>query len=399
MQIAFVNLEKIEPREKAGSMTQARFSYQGEFIAHQCVEMLGDSTVLRVFCDYHSDCVVEGNDNGLTYYQVKGLKNKLLTPSYFLNEALPDMFSNYVNANGKCKSFLATNAPMNSELKEVMVLKRNKVNDVANASDLQKLSNLISDWRQSALAVPAIERDYSEIVKLKDGLFDKFMLEFEIMDELPTFSEDITLGKKTLRDFNLLKLKTILDKAMGIGFVEQDVEEIYEMIENEVKYRSQLETRYNRYITRDMLFEKLKIPSYKKIYFDKSYEKEADKLENQSVLVGKLEKGKFDQDYIQNAKLVRCVTKYIRSELSKMNATAKLIDDFEYRLVNICLDVLEDHRRRSNGSLDAWSVFKDLESKLIQLARDQKYEKLCLDVDFVKGLIWEATSECKIRWA
>ena len=74
--------------------------------------------------------------------QIKGIKNKLFNVSD-LKKAIPDMFSNYVTAKGKCKCILVTNASLGRKLKTIMKYKENKNKNVANAKELSKLKPVV----------------------------------------------------------------------------------------------------------------------------------------------------------------------------------------------------------------------------------------------------------------
>ncbi len=377
-----MNLNKIEPRETAGSSTQARYSFQAEYTAYQCIQLLDNPELVEVSCDFHSDCFVKDNRDFIIFYQVKGIKNRLFTVSE-IKKAIPDMFSNYVTAQGKCKSILVTNASIGRKLKKIMKYKDNKHRNVINDEELIILNKIKNEWRK--------------LVKDPLNLFDKFFYEFEIESEIPSFSESKKTNKMTLRDFNIRELKAVLDRTLNNNYSLEDVSHIYDMIFAEVQLKSRLTTRYDRTITKKDLMKLIQIPSSQMMLFEKTFtEDEINKIKDQSILEGKLEKGGFSRHFIKNAKLVRCVSRYYREKASKFKSNRNLINDFEYRLNNICLDVFEKHSRKEK--YNSMEMLQEIEEKLIELSEKDKYEKLKFDSDFVRGLIWEATSQCKFRW-
>jgi len=243
----------------------------------------------------------------------------------------------------------------------------------------------------------ATKADWLTSVKDEKGLFGKFVEEFEIMDSFPSFSENAIEDNATLKRFNINWLKVVLDKTLNNNFSIEDATITHDIIYKEVEAKSQLTTRSNRFITKDQLLNKIEIPPFQRTYFNQKFTREEiDRIKDQTILEGKLEQGGFSSYFIKNAKLVRCVTLFSREKLSKIKSIGNLIDDFEYRLTNICLDVFEEHAQKS--VFNSHEMLNDLQNKLMALANDNKYRNLNLEPDFIKGLIWEATSQCKFRW-
>ena len=378
-----LNLEEIVPRERSGSSTQARFHYQKEFTLSQCINMLANPEIVKVYSDFHSDCVVKDNAGFHTFYQVKGITSKLLSESFFKREAIDDMFYNFSLADGDCRSVLATNADVDSELKKILEIKENLHKNIATNEEKQHLEAVKTEWQQAITG--------------SKSLFDKFVEEFEIQHNLPSFSETSIEGEMTLKAYNIKWLKEVLDKTLNNSFSIEDATLIHDMIFKHIESRTVLTTRSNRFITTEQLLDKIAVPPFQRIYFTHKFTpEEIDRIKDQTILEGKLEQGGFSPYFIKNAKLVRCVTLFSREKLSKINAVGNLIDDFEYSLTSICLDVFEDHVRRD--VFNSLEMLKDLQAQLMVLASDPKYKMLNLDHNFIKGLIWEATSQCKFRW-
>lgn len=345
--------------------------------------MLDNPEIVKVYCDFHSDCVVKDNKSFHTFYSVKGLKNKLLSISIFKKEALEDMFHNFALADGNCRSVLVTNASIDNELKKLLECKENHHKGIATPEEKKILQDTKTDWRP--------------LVKDEKGLFDMFVEEFEILHNFPSFSETDAENHITLRNYNIKWLKAVLDKTLNNNFSLDDSAIIHGMIYKEVERKSSLSTRSNRFITKEQLLDKIEIPPFQRTYFNQKFSKEEiDRIKDQSILEGKLEQGGFSSYFIKNAKLVRCVTLFSREKLSKIKTIGSLIDEFEYRLTNMCLDVFEEHARRN--VFNSHEMLKDIQEKLLTLANDAKYRNLNLDPDFIKGLIWEATSQCKFGW-
>jgi hypothetical protein len=380
-----VNLETISPRETSGSSTQARFSYQQEVIAHYCIDMLQNDFVKKIFCDFHSDCVIEYADGFLNYLQIKGFKNKLFG-TYDLKDASNDMFSNFITAQGKCKNTLITNSQLERTLKGIIQI----------IEDKKRLSNISSE------DLDKLEKWKNELKEtLKNNhnltLFDDFIDRMEIKSEFPSFSETLVANTITLTDYNVANLRNVLNDKMENNFKKEDVRNIYNMICKEIEKRSKITTKYDRYLDRDILLNRIHVPSFQRILFSNNLTKaDVDRLKGQSVLEGKLEKGGFKKEFIENAKYVRSVARVWREKASKLQGNRELIQDFDFRLTNICLDVFEEHCRML--SLDSFKMLKDLEERLMNLAMEDKYSCINFERDFARGLVWEATSQCKFRW-
>jgi hypothetical protein len=377
-----VNLEEIVPRERAGSSTHARFGYQTEFIVYQCINMLADQEIIKVYCDFHSDCVVKDNKDFHVFYQVKGITTRLLSVSIFRKIALDDMFYNFSLADGNCRSILVTNAQVDSDLKRILEIKNHLHSNALTPGEKEELQAVKTTWR------PKID---------EKGLFDKFVEEFEVAENFPSFSETGLDSNPTLKSTNINWLKVVLDRTLTNNFSIEDSTHVHDMIYRFADEKSQLSTRYNRFITREELLDKIGVPSAFKVYFTHKFtDEEIESIKNQSILEEKLKNGKFSSYFIKNAKLVRYVTQYSREKLSQTRSIGNLIDEFEYKLTNICLEVFEEHVH--NEVFNSLEMLNDLKAKLLLLAGEDAFKKLELGPDFVKGLIWEATSECNFRW-
>jgi hypothetical protein len=377
-----VNLETIVPRERSGSLTQARFAYQTEFIVFQCIDMLGNPDISKVYCDFHSDCVVKDNKDFHVFYSVKGIKNKLISIAFFKKEAMADMFHNFSLADGFCRSVLVTNAQVDSELEKLLEIKENLGSGIATTEELAKLTRVKDDWR------PKVDTK---------GLFNLFIDKFEIIDGFPTFSERSLESGPTLKSTNIDRLKSVLDNKLKEIFPIEDVKQMHEWNYRLAAEKSQLKVRSDRFITPKELLDKIYIPKPLHSYFDHEFtEEEIDNLKDQSILAQKLKNGAFSKLSIKNAKKVRYYTRYLREQFSQNESKRRLIDEFEYRLTSTCADVYEDHIH--NPDFDPQQMLRELKNELKAIAYEEKFATLNLDKDFIKGLIWEATSQCNIWW-
>jgi len=80
-------LHEIEPRENVGRDTIARYQAQFRGAAFQCLSLLEDDQLDRVYCDYHDDFVSRLNVDGehiYNFYQVK--TKKKLNAQWSVNE-------------------------------------------------------------------------------------------------------------------------------------------------------------------------------------------------------------------------------------------------------------------------------------------------------------------------
>lgn len=377
-----MNLEVIIPRERAGSLTQARFGYQTEFIVYQCIQLLENQNIAKVYCDFHSDCVVKDKNDFHTFYQVKGIKNKLFSVIYFRKNAIEDMFYNFCLADGNCRSVLVTNAQVDHDFEKLLEIKDNLNNKVATIQEIDELTLVKNTWR------PKVD---------SKRLFNAFIDRFEVMDGFPSFSEKSCANGPTLRSTNIDRLKVVLDNNIGGNFSIEDAKEIHDMIYRLAEEKSQLKVRSNRFITKEELLDKVGVPTPLRINFNRKFsEQEIESLKDQSILADKLKQGAFTSIYIKNAKKVRYVTQYFRENLCQNKSNCALIDEFEYRLANACAEVFEEHSHKS--IFDAQQMLKDLKKELLAIAEEEKFQRLKLDKDFIKGLVWEATSQCNLWW-
>jgi Cap4 dsDNA endonuclease len=70
------NLHEVSPREQSGSQTGARFEFQYHQAAADALQVLDDTKVACVYCEWHDDYVVElANRDCLQFHQVKTRSN------------------------------------------------------------------------------------------------------------------------------------------------------------------------------------------------------------------------------------------------------------------------------------------------------------------------------------
>lgn len=378
-----MDLEQIKPREISGSQTIIRYDYQFSYTANRCIEMLDNPEIKRVYSEFHDDCVVEFESGFYEFCQVKGIKKKFLSKKLFL-EIISKAYENYKNHFNNCRCIIVSNTQVNSDINKFKV-SREHIKRSIQTSDEEELFN---SYLKSLEKV---------IIDVDISILKNLLLEIEIIDEVPSFSE---LGEKnyTLDNFNMILLEKILLKKFGIEFEKEDISYLYDILKNLIREKSKSTLRQDKFITSDFIIDYLKIPDAQRKVFEKSLDsKEIEELANQSILEAKLKRAKFGEEFIQRAKLIRYQSKFITEKLSKSVLMKNLVDEFEYRLRNICVDIFEEFSREKN--INSYLMLKKLEKCLIELASEKKYEKLEIDVDFIKGLIFEATSECVIRWS
>ena len=380
-ELEFVDIRSIEPRENSGAITQIRFQYQKEFIAYKCIELLEQSDVSEVYCDFHDDCVVKYSDKKYHFYQIKGVRGAFTLSKF--KESLPNMYHNFMMVKGKARCILVTNAQKDRSLENWTISRLNIRNNIATQDEILMVNKFIEELRS--------------LVNEQD-LFQQFMETIEIIEEFPSFKEIAESSKITITDYNINRLSSVISDTMGIPFKREDVANLYDIILNLVKEKSQLKTRADRCITKEMILNHLDLASTQREYFTTNHNtKEVEKLKDQTILQMKLEKGKFTKEFISRAKLLRYAAKYHKDKLSKMKYNKKVLDTFEFKLVDICVDVSEEHKRKEH--FDSLLLLNDLKTKLIALTNNAEFQGLHLPPEFVKGLIFEATSKCSIRWS
>ncbi|NVJ47881.1 MAG: DUF4297 domain-containing protein [Cytophagia bacterium] len=69
-------LHEVPPRENSGRDTIARYNSQFKGTAYECLSLLEDKSLDRVYCDYQDDCVLRFNLNGEYTYNFHQVKTK-----------------------------------------------------------------------------------------------------------------------------------------------------------------------------------------------------------------------------------------------------------------------------------------------------------------------------------
>ncbi|WP_228476996.1 dsDNA nuclease domain-containing protein [Pseudomonas aeruginosa] len=71
-----MKLHEVKARELNGRDTIHRFKAQFKAASLECLALLEDGAIERVFCDYHEDYVVKFVDDGEIYYRFVQVKTK-----------------------------------------------------------------------------------------------------------------------------------------------------------------------------------------------------------------------------------------------------------------------------------------------------------------------------------
>lgn len=82
-------LHEVEPRENVGRETIARYQAQFRGAAFECLSLLEDEALDRVYCDYQDDFVTRLNVNGNYVYNFFQVKTKgKLNHQWSVNDVL-----------------------------------------------------------------------------------------------------------------------------------------------------------------------------------------------------------------------------------------------------------------------------------------------------------------------
>lgn len=168
-------LTDIAPREHAGRDTIKRYDYQFRKAAEACLRLLDDSSIERVYCDYHDDYilkVVNEDDALYMFHQVKtkakdgdrwgradlfGIKKKGAKDFKLgqgKNSIAGKLFYHHINFGASCKSVhIVTNAHFEDEIQELLDITKE-----ANTHD-----ELIVDSKLAGLILDFFQKEFDQV--------------------------------------------------------------------------------------------------------------------------------------------------------------------------------------------------------------------------------------------
>lgn len=218
-------LHNLEPREIAGRDTILRYTYQFRAAGHACLQILEDSEIDFVYCDYHDDYVVRRNKNGVHTYQFHQVKTKKRKNHQWSRR---EVFG--VKKRGKDEAGHAVNSFAGKLYFHILYFKEacESLHLVTNVHFEEELENLISDV--------SVNNKYTDLCAtsklILDRILKSFRLDFKDIDSSITDNDLFFFLKKLNFDSDAIFLRD--DR----GTLESSyLSKIYEYSEIDLTYR------------------------------------------------------------------------------------------------------------------------------------------------------------------
>ncbi|MGE0327929.1 MAG: dsDNA nuclease domain-containing protein [Polyangiaceae bacterium] len=214
------SLHTVAPREQAGAQTGDRYEYQYEQAAVDALEVLDDTNVICVYCEWHDDYVLEGaNLVAYRFHQVKtrtASKGPWTVGAFFgtgkKKTASPDsifakMYTHLINFGDRCDAFVfVTDAGIKPDF-EKLVKDARSTSEPANLPDTShKLFESLLKKFTSLSPVPSPEQ------------FFNFLHRFDVRDGVGKVGD--TRNNRTLlggRIVDLSEVELSIPEARKIG--------------------------------------------------------------------------------------------------------------------------------------------------------------------------------------
>lgn len=218
-------LHEVAPRESAGRDTILRYTYQFRAAGHACLQILEDSEIDFVYCDYHDDYVVRKNINGVQTYQFHQVKTKN-KKSYQWSRR--DVFG--VKKRGKSEEGSAVDSFAGKLYFHILYFKNacESLHLVTNIHFEEELDNFLSD-----VAVNDKHTDLCSTSKIiLDKILETFKLDFKDIDDTVSDEKLFLFLKKLNLDSDAICLRD------DSGALESSyLSKIYEYSEINLTYR------------------------------------------------------------------------------------------------------------------------------------------------------------------
>jgi len=390
--------ESTRASDNSGSVAQARFFYQHEYIAYWCIQMLINDKIEYIVCEHHEDFYICWEDGHYDFLQVK-------TRTEGQGEwTLANLLEKKKGSSSILQKLYEKHRDFGNGLSNKYVFVSNMGAGEPKKPNLKTLKNLneqgYKNWNDEDKKM--FEQIFNSI---KDKInhddetfFINFCLSLDIQTRQPS-PEYIAI-------FNHEKLQEALKQSQGIDFVLPDIKKFYEGILRIVRDANIIEDDANQ---EKMIAQKtIHSQQIKKLIDTSSSVSYLERVERLPVddkipieltkLQEKTQAVKWDPDIITYLMDMRASTNLFYRKHSSLRQFKKRLQDLSHQVQRICIRVKTESKIDNLNGVQQWLLLNKYLEELADKDKNQGH-KPEIGIDYLFGVAGELTCKCKIRWS
>jgi hypothetical protein len=375
-----------------GAESSRRDLFQDHYAAQWCIEMLTDPTITEIICEYGEDLVINRSES----YELRQVKTRQESrEDWDLKEVLPIIAKTlamvpYFSDVGACA--FVSNDGAKGELYNLKAL-LNRNSTMWSLEDAEKFESFCTNH------CPAILKRIKEVdpasCETSDGVREKLRL-VKVETDLHHMEH--------IQDTNIRRLRLFIETKSEVPSVvvmtDGTLAEMYQSIMNTVGRATTGRTREEKTIRREQVLACIKDPQRQASLYRAPTLDEIEQAPGQTILEKKANLGGFSEGFIRNARDAR-VTCMVKAREWDFALGSSIIEDAEVRVRDLWADCYDESSANAPGEAQLGrDIWKKIRSELPKLVEHYANQNLpFVDEFFLKGTLWNLTSECKAYWS
>jgi hypothetical protein len=375
-----------------GAESSRRDIFQNHFAAKWCIEMLFDESISEVICEYGEDLVLKKNGD-YELYQVKTKQESV--SDWKLEDLIPIIAKTFAMApyfgNVSRYCFVSNEGATGNlyDLKTIINQRLDTWNEKEQGFFDQFCQNNCHKILKEMQRVDPENKDTVASLKLKLPLLE-IMTDFHHME--------------FIHDTNIRRLREAIEQnhisSSLITYTNDEIIAVYESIMGLVGKATIGRTRTEKTIVKEQVIKCLGQPLKRRACYRFPTQEEINQAPGRTRLERKLYLGGFTSMFTDDARELMVTVKNQARKWDFGQAT-ELLEDVRVRVKHICVDnydkvCLSYPDKEAVGRVIWDELKKDLPSLM---AYYEAQNLLFIDDLFLKGIVWELTSECKLYWS
>ena len=370
-------------KKLGGRVAQRGFRYQKEYIALKIFEKISKKEFISVHCDYEEDCLILTKKNKHLFFQIKSKDegggnytiSKLCTKKDG-KSIIEKMYEVYIKNDRDNPSSKYTFVSNKDAKNELLDFKNLKIKDNLNKSESEQLETLYLEFEKK------INLDSKKA-------FRKFLRKVYIKTNEPDLTE-IEIRTKSI-------IRSLVSETYGNILSDRDIDITYKNILDLIERKSckSLFPLLEDYeITEKEILELISFSPFQKFIL-LNYSKEEINTIDHTQLELKLQKGEFDDLFIDYAKKLRFASNLQLRKFKRLASISKIYDNIILQVERICVESFQKFRlKRYKDNMEMYDEIRTRFNEIIQKHKSH----LDLSEDFLLGVMFDITSRCGMRW-
>jgi len=368
-------------KKQGGRPAQRGFRYQREYIALKSLEMISKGDFLAVHCDYEEDCLIINKSKHSFFFQIKskdegggGYTISKICSKKKGKSIIDKMFEVYLsNSTTSSKFYFVSNKDAEGDLLELKSLKSKSKLNKSESRKLQAIYDNISKKTKP-----------QESIKFKD-----FLNKLVIKTNEPDLTE-IEIRTKSI-------IRSLVSEQYGNILSDRDIDITYNNILDLIDRKSSkslfpLLKDYE--IKEEEILNLISFSPFRKLILLNYSKKEINTLDHTQLEI-KLQKGEFDDLFIDYAKKLRFASNLELRKFKRLPSISKIYEGMVSQVERICVESFQ--KFKLNRYKDNMELYDDIRNRFKELISKHK-SHLDLSEDFLLGVMFDITSRCGMRW-